>query len=98
MTAAPRRIRGAEREPQAGQVDDVRDAAVGHQGRDIGPAGHVELGEFGPATHAPLRNELKAAQVAAQVAGHHRHAVVEQQPYRPRADAARSAGDEESFG
>ena len=71
------------------------DAAVGHQGRDVGPAGHVELGEFGPATAAALRDELKAAQIAAQVGGHHRHALVEQQPYRPRADAACGAGDEE---
>ena len=75
----------------------MSDPAVGHQGRDVGPAGHVELGEFGPAAAAPLGDELKAAQIAAQVGGYHRHALVEQQPDRPRADAARGAGDEESL-
>ena len=60
-------------------------------------AGHVERGEVGLAASPSLRDELEAAQVRAQVGGHYRDALVEQQPDRPGADAAGGAGDQESF-
>ena len=90
-----RRVRRAERELQAGQVDQVGDAAVGHQGGHVAAAGHVEFGEFEPVVGLSLGDEPETAQVRAQVGGHDRHALVEQQPQRPRADAARGAGDQE---
>jgi hypothetical protein len=85
-----------------GQVDDAGDAAVGHDGRYVGAAGHVQLVElqllvvlvFGPA----LGDKLEPVQVRAQVGGHHRHALVEQQPHDPGADAACRTGDQEPLG
>jgi hypothetical protein len=98
---AERRVGGAERQLQAGQVDHVSDAAVRHHGRDGRAAGHIELAELELvflAFCAVPGGEPEAAQVRAQVGGQHGHALVKQQPHDPRADAAARAGDQELLG
>ena len=100
---AERRVGGAERQLQAGQVDDVGDAAAGHHGRHVGAAGHVEPVELQLVGlrlvgRPALGDELEPVQVRAQVGGHHGYALVEQQPHDPGADAAGRAGDQEPLG
>ena len=57
-------------------------------------------GEMGTARAIGIvaSGQSEPVQVRAQVGGHHRHALVEQQPHDPGADAACRAGDQEPLG
>ena len=92
---AERWIRTRERDLERREMDDVRDVVLVERGADGGELGDVAADEGNPGELVARHDEAEAFRVAGEVERDDRDALANEPAHRPRADAAKRAGDEE---